>query len=294
MFPLLPVIYFILRNETKPKKNIILGVTLPYEARDHESVLALGKAFKRQLGIFALILAIVVIPVFLLKYSSVIITYYMIWFILVLIFLFVPYAKFHKKLKALKREHGWLNHAAGKSLVDIKVAAMPRQLLRVWWFLPPALLSLIPVIHTLSLPTYDAEFWVRLSVYGTFSLMVVLFYLFYRILFRQKGEIIDENTSLSVALTQVRRYNWRKFWMMNAWLTSIFNVCFWLLMDHTLALLLATAVYSIVVICVIMRVEIKRARSSKISQRRAARPYMPMRMSIGFSGCCTSIQMTVI
>ena len=32
---LVPV-YFMLRNETKPKKNIILGVTLPYEARQDQ------------------------------------------------------------------------------------------------------------------------------------------------------------------------------------------------------------------------------------------------------------------
>ena len=43
---LVPV-YFMLRNETKPKKNIILGVTLPYEARQDAAVLAICEQFLR-------------------------------------------------------------------------------------------------------------------------------------------------------------------------------------------------------------------------------------------------------
>ena len=53
---LVPV-YFMLRNETKPKKNIILGVTLPYEARQDAAVLAICEQFLRQLNLVVLILA---------------------------------------------------------------------------------------------------------------------------------------------------------------------------------------------------------------------------------------------
>ena len=33
MLPVLPIVYFMQKNECKPKKNIIVGVTLPYEAQ---------------------------------------------------------------------------------------------------------------------------------------------------------------------------------------------------------------------------------------------------------------------
>ena len=42
---LLPLLYFIQKNQCKPKKNIILGVTLPYEARQDGDVLALLERF---------------------------------------------------------------------------------------------------------------------------------------------------------------------------------------------------------------------------------------------------------
>lgn len=50
------VLYFFLANETKFKKNIVIGTTLPFEARTDPDVQArLGK-FKRQLGAVCLIL----------------------------------------------------------------------------------------------------------------------------------------------------------------------------------------------------------------------------------------------
>lgn len=50
------VLYFFLANETKFKKNIAIGTTLPFEARTDPDVQArLGK-FKRQLGAVCLIL----------------------------------------------------------------------------------------------------------------------------------------------------------------------------------------------------------------------------------------------
>lgn len=46
----LPILmYVLLKNETKFKKNIALGVTLPQEARSDESVLAVLAAFKKWL-----------------------------------------------------------------------------------------------------------------------------------------------------------------------------------------------------------------------------------------------------
>ena len=42
------LIYFMLRNETKFKKNIAIGVTLPFEGRTHPDVLARLEKFKKQ------------------------------------------------------------------------------------------------------------------------------------------------------------------------------------------------------------------------------------------------------
>ena len=47
--PVLPVVYFVLKNECKPKKNIVVGVTLPWEGLRDEAVLALLERYKREM-----------------------------------------------------------------------------------------------------------------------------------------------------------------------------------------------------------------------------------------------------
>ena len=43
---LVPLMYVMLRNETKFKKNIVLGVTLPYQGRTDPEVMTLLARFK--------------------------------------------------------------------------------------------------------------------------------------------------------------------------------------------------------------------------------------------------------
>ena len=50
LLPILPILYFMQKNECKPKKNIIVGVTLPYEAQGDAEVLALLERYGRELG----------------------------------------------------------------------------------------------------------------------------------------------------------------------------------------------------------------------------------------------------
>ena len=65
LFPILYLclipVYFMLRNETKPKKNIILGVTLPLLAQSDPRVGDIVRRFKRNVwlctGAMALIFA---------------------------------------------------------------------------------------------------------------------------------------------------------------------------------------------------------------------------------------------
>lgn len=256
MYPVLPVIYFVLRNEAKPKKNIVLGVTLPYHARQDESVLALCKSFKKSLGIIALALAVLPAVTFFLKHSSVIMTYYMTWMVLAIVFPYIPYTVYHRRIKALKVTNGWYSDTAGKAIIDTKAAVMPKQMLSIWWFVPPVVLSLIPIVYTLCIAVGSEEFWPMMIGYGTFAVMVAVFYLFYRILYRQRAEVVDDNTALSMALTRVRRYNWSKCWIWTAWLTGIFNIFFWLFINNSIGLLIATAVYTIVLIVIIMRAEL--------------------------------------
>ena len=69
--PVLFVMAAFFVNETKPKKNIILGVTLPFFARDDERVAQICFEFKKKIWIASILLAALGIPISFLPYFSV-------------------------------------------------------------------------------------------------------------------------------------------------------------------------------------------------------------------------------
>ncbi len=252
-FPILPIVYFILKNETKPKKNIIVGVTLPYEARINEEVFAALYIFKKQLNILAVILGILLIAPFFIKHSSVILTYYMIWLTIVIILPYIQYIKCHKKLKALKAEKGWYSPVAGKTFIDISVAVQPIKTIKAFWFIPPVIISLLPVIVSIYENKPDTITFV--IIYAVNAAVVLLSCFFYRIILRQKSEIVDDNTNLNLSLTQIRRRNWGRFWLWLAWLTGLFSLFFWIFLFNVIGLLTTALTYTIAVLFIALKTE---------------------------------------
>ena len=77
--PVWPILYFMLRNNTKPKKNIILSVTLPESAHGDPEVLAICRGFKRWLNRVMLPLLPLLAPPFFMSVTGVALTWFMIW-----------------------------------------------------------------------------------------------------------------------------------------------------------------------------------------------------------------------
>ena len=91
--PLLPVMYFTMWNERKPKNNLILSTTLPKEAWEDPRVLAISKKFTKELTVICIILALLYIPAFFMEYISIIMTYVMLWLDAIIIIPCIPYCK---------------------------------------------------------------------------------------------------------------------------------------------------------------------------------------------------------
>ena len=210
-----------------------------------------------------LIVTLLAIPPFYFTYDSVVFTYFMAWIVLVIAAYFVLYAAYNKKLKILKAFNGWYGEAAGLSLVDVKLAAMPKRQLSILWFIPPMVIGMIPLVDTACTQWGTDEFWPMLIVYASFAAMVILFYFLYRIIYHLKAEVVDENTSTSAALTQVRRYNWGKFLILSAWLTAIYTLLFWLLRSP-MAQIVSAVAYSAILIAVALQAEFK---TRKVQQK---------------------------
>ena len=251
MYIVLPLIYAMLLNLSKPKKNIILGVTLPYEARQEQDVQDVCRSYRKHLTATCLLLTVLFLGAFIPQYFSAAMTYMLTWLLLAIITPIVSYIIYHRKLKHLKQEHNWFCGATGKVMLDTKVSVQAAKKFSAWLFAPAVLLSWIPLMHEI----YSNGGWDMVFLYGTMGLLVALCYVCYRFLYRQKAEIVNSDTSLSIALTQVRRYNWGKFWIVFSWVTAFFNLGMWLFIGSNVGILITTAAYTAIVLFIAIHTE---------------------------------------
>jgi len=189
-------------------------------------------------------------------------TIYMTLMVFVIVIPFIVFAVHHGKLLSLKRENGWYSKAAGKALVDVKAAVKPPKRINSIWFLLPTIISFIPVAYSLLDQTAanPADLW----MYLTFALMVVGFWLLYHMIFRVRTEVVNENLSLTMALTRVRRYNWSEFWLVSMWATGLLNIIIWVFSESVILFLTAVLIYTMILLVAAVKAEF----STRIAQQK--------------------------
>ncbi len=247
--PAVPIIYFMRKNECKPKKNIIVGITLPWEGQRDEAVLAFLEQYKKELKLVCWLMLAAIVPSLLIRSAGVFLTYWLLWIIALCFVFFIPYVRCNKSLRQIKDERGWRLDAEETSQVvtDLKAAAEEMRWLSPWWFLPPFLLSLLPLC-------FDRTFW---PFWAIEAAMVPVFYLCYRYLYRRRADVVDEDSSRTKALTRIRRYNWGKCWLIVAWATGFFNAGMWLTLDHIWWCMAVILAYGLVVCITVVSIEFR-------------------------------------
>ena len=211
-----PVLYAVQRNEAKFKKNIAVGVTLPFEARSDPAVADLLRRYRRALGWACLGLFLASLPMLLTDRLGVSFTIMMVWVLLLCVVPPLPYVWCNRRLRKLKRERGWMPERPQAAVADLSVAAEPVRRVHGLWFLLPAAITLIPAVWK-----GDLFAWI---LCGTFALCVLVFWFSYRWLYRNRAETVDENRDLTAALTRIRRRNWARCWLWCAWLTAAYSL----------------------------------------------------------------------
>lgn len=253
MLPVLPIIYFVMKSEGTFRKNIVLGTTLPNEAQRDDDVLAIIRSFKRMLNQVGLGLLLMIIPAFFLEHSSIIIAYFLNWLVVVILLPYIPYVKHHNQLKRLKAASGWKTSKDQVRVVDLDAAKATYKKLSIQWLILPAFISLLPVINTII--NLEDQLIAPLVVYVTNLLVNIIVIIIYGIIFKQRTEMIDANTDLSISLTRMRKYHWSKFWLMMTWFTSLFSLALWPF-NSSQAILIISVIYSTLVALIAITTEL--------------------------------------
>lgn len=252
MLPVVPVMYFIMRNEVKPKKNLVLGVTLPYLEREAPAVRDICARYKRALGLVTLLLIALVIPCFFMKSFAVLMTWLMTWMVAVIVAIPAVFVVYRRKLMRYKLQHVKIEPAPTVRVVDLSAVDLKTREIHATWFLPPVIIGALPAFFLWTEDTYLA-----LTAGITGVAVSVLFYFIYRLIFRQRAELVDERTDVTIALTRIRRYNYGIFCVLSSWLSAVFNLLFWLWLDNGLLAMIATAVYIVLLLVLTLYAELK-------------------------------------
>lgn len=246
----LPILlYFMLRNETKFKKNIAVGVTLPFEGRGHPDVLARLEQFKKQELLVCIGLILLGIPGIFLEFTMSF-SLWFVWITACVVVPYIPYVLCNRDLKRIKAENGWKRPSAADT-VTVDLGAIPKpNWLSPWAFVPAFILSLAPLV-------FDRDFAV---MYLIDAALIVCFWLGYRYLFRNKAEIVDNNTTVTVALTRIRRCQWGKMWLLCAYSMAAINWLAYLTMYSPAAMTIGIVAFSVVLVGASMYVEFQTRR----------------------------------
>jgi len=255
--PVLLIIYFTLRNESKPKNNLILSTTLPKEAWEDERVTAIATRFKRDLGIACLTTLLLYVPVLFIPYLSIQMTYLFVWLIVAMVVPYVPYCKSVQKMRALKKENWYHPELRHVQVADTSVSYDSEEDVSFLPFLLPLIVSLIPLLFPLVVPS-DASPLPLFIIVISNALSIALFYVCSRFMFRDKSDRVNANADLSANLTRIRKFYWRRFWRVASWFCAIFSFSALLLRNPEVYYLIATAIFCtallIVVICIEFRI----------------------------------------
>ena len=244
---LAPIMYLVLKNECKPKKNIIVGVVLPVEAHQDPAVLAITERFKRELKYICWLCLAAVVPCLAIRSVGAALTAWMVWAISVGLMPLIPYVRCNKALRKLKAERGWRREERPQVVTDLTAAAAELRWLSPWWFLPPLLIGLVPLL-------FDRELW---WLWASLTAMIPISYACYRYLYRSRAEVVDEDSRRTLALTRIRRYNWGKCWLILAWATGLFGIGLWAALDHPWLSIAVISAYGLIVCAAVIRIEFR-------------------------------------
>ena len=256
--PILPVIYFTMRNEVKPKNNLILSTTLPKEVWEDPRVLSITKKYTKALTVTCILLAVLYIPAFFMEYVSHILTYVMLWTDAIIIVPNIPYVRAVKAMRALKKENWYHPELKKIQVADTSLASVFEEKQSTYTFvnfLLPLLVSLIPLLFPLVVPLEGSLGALYIVILCNASTILMCYYC-YTVL-RKKEDRVNSDVTLTAVLTRIRRYYWGKCWMYVSWLSAAISFSALLLFVSEWAFLIALALFVTGILAVVVGMELK-------------------------------------
>ena len=222
LYPFVLLMYFLLKNDATPKKNMYFGVTLDKEQKKDEDVDRIVKEYDKQMKKYLLILTLLPIPLLFIPWFSIFLTGWMIWLLATCFAFFIPFGQANMKLKELKAEKGWNEKQSQQIFVEMKAAGSVRKV-KWYHFLPQNILTVLMVLWTLS--TYqDASAIAMHILVISFATITPLFWLMAIWMDKQKTQIISMDSNVNINYNRAKKNIWKNFWSICCWINVLYMV----------------------------------------------------------------------
>jgi len=257
LYPILPVLYFVMRMNSKPKKNVLIGVTLPTEFLEDEEVTKLCNRFKKNLKKIMIIYAFIPIIFFFMSYMSIALTMWMIWMLAVIFVTSWSYIKYNKKLNLLKAEKQWKINNVNKTFVDIKTVQENVGIINRLLFIPAIIISAIPIVYELMQPISTKHYLTNVIITISIGFITLLCFVIGILMDRQKSEVISLSSNINANFNRAKKRIWSKCWIYMVWTNTVYTIAIWAYIENifssVMIIMLISMIYTILIICICIR-----------------------------------------
>ncbi len=255
LYPFVLLMYFILKNEATPKKNIYFGVTLTKEQKLDEDVTQIVKAYNQQMKRYLWVLLLIPLPIVFIPRFSIFLTLWLIWLLATCFAFFIPFGKANIKLKELKLAKSWNESQSSQIYVEMKSAGNVRKV-RWYHFLPQNILAFLIVLWCIAFYREAPQLPMRLLVIS-FASVAPLFWLMAVWMDKQKIQIISMNSDVNINYNRAKKNVWKNFWSICCWVDVVYmlSLPFALTPQGTLTAVfwIATFFYIVLTVALLLR-----------------------------------------
>ena len=257
IYPILPILYFVMRTNSKPKKNVLIGVTLPSEFLADDEVTEICNQFKNEIKRIMIIYALIPIAFFFVGYMSIALTLWLVWMLGVIFGTLWSYIKYNKKLNLLKAEKQWRIKNVNKTFVDIKTVAENISTINKPLFALTIIISSIPGLYELVQAPKTKSFLPNVIITISIGFITLLCFIIGILMDRQKAEVISLNSNINANFNRAKKRIWSKCWIYMAWINTAYTIAIWACIENVfssgMVFMLLSMVYTILIIFICIR-----------------------------------------
>ncbi|MGO4545981.1 DUF5808 domain-containing protein [Paenibacillus sp. 2TAB23] len=205
-------------KQAVPSNQLLFGVTLPKQGLKDTSIKQLQAEYKRNYTLYAVIALLTLAPFFVLgSYFSLSLIYLFVWIAAFLYTSKLPFNSIHRKASRIKRENDWFVGEKRTVRIDATITQLKKsKLVSPYWFIIPALLSVAPILISLS----NHDRLLRMTGIASLAMSVVL-YVIFTAFGHMKTKVYSENHDINAAINRAARRYWSMLWPLLAIFESI-------------------------------------------------------------------------